>query len=172
MRICLILLISFFFCVTTSVAQTCTNSSPSASTPDSHLLDNGDGTISDNKTGLMWKKCVEGVSGNTCNSGSASTFTWKQAQKHPGRINNLGGFAGHDNWRLPNIEELMSIVEKQCYGPAINLIRFPGTGSDIWSSSPQTSNSSGAWFVNFHNGTAYNYNRFAGFTSQARLVRD
>ncbi len=172
MQICIILIISFFFCVTTSVAQTCHDTSIPESTPNNQLLDNGNGTVSDNKTGLMWKKCVEGVSGNKCNAGSANTFTWEQARKHPGRINNLGGFAGHDNWRLPNIEELISIVEKRCYNPSININRFPGSSSDVWSGSPYTSNSSSAWFVSFHNGTPYNYNRFAGFTFQVRLVRD
>ncbi|MCP4235257.1 MAG: DUF1566 domain-containing protein, partial [Aestuariibacter sp.] len=32
-----------------------------ASTPDSQLQDNGDGTVTDNKTGLMWKQCSEGL---------------------------------------------------------------------------------------------------------------
>jgi len=134
-------------------SQTCNTASIPASTPDNQLTDNGNNTVTDNKTGLMWKKCVEGVTGSTCDSGSAGSFTWQQALAQPAIVNNAGGFAGYSDWRLPNIKELTSIVEEQCYDPAINLNRFPNaTSSYVWSGSPHALDSSYAWYVNFYHG--------------------
>lgn len=100
-------------------------------------MDNSDGTITDTKTGLMWKKCMEGFTGNSCDTGAAAAFTWQTALQQPGVVNSGGGFAGQTDWRLPNIKELTSIVEEQCYDPAINLTRFPNTPSSVvWSGSP------------------------------------
>ncbi len=129
-----------------------TNSIP-ASTPDSQLIDNGD-TVTDSKTGLMWKKCVEGLSGTHCENGSADSFTWQQALQQPRTVNNAGGFADYTDWRLPNINELISIVEEQCSDPAINLSRFPNTPSSVvWSGSP-VAVSDYAWSVGFGSGSS------------------
>ncbi|MCI5228088.1 MAG: DUF1566 domain-containing protein, partial [Candidatus Electrothrix sp. AX2] len=123
MRIFL-LLICLSLAITVHAEQTCRTDFIPASTPDSQLVDNGDGTVTDSKTGLMWKQCLEGLSGSDCATGSAESFTWQEALQQPGVINHAGGFAGYTDWRLPNINELISIVEEQCYNPAINLNRF------------------------------------------------
>lgn len=150
-------------------AQTCNANMP-ASTPDSQLTDNGNGTVTDTKTGLMWKKCMEGVSGDNCDSGSAGSFTWQTALQQPGVVNTGGGFAGQTDWRLPNIKELRSIVEEKCVDPSINLTRFPNTPSSVvWSGSPSAYGSDYAWYVNFGNGYSSIYNRYHYF--QVRLVR-
>ncbi|MGX9727484.1 MAG: Lcl C-terminal domain-containing protein [Candidatus Electronema sp. VV] len=165
-----------FFCVfsaaTVHAAQTCKTTTIPASTPDSRLTDNGDGTVTDTKTGLMWKQCVEGLSGSDCASGTAGSFTWQQALQQPGTVNNAGGFAGHTDWRLPNIKELRSIVEEQCYSPAINQNRFPNTpSSDVWSGSPYAYalNSVASWYVNFNYGRSRTYSRTIHYA--VRLVR-
>jgi len=150
-------------------AQTCNISSVTATTPDSQLTDNGNGTITDTKTGLMWKKCMEGVTGNFCDTGAAATFTWQTALQQPGVVNG-GGFAGYHDWRLPNIKELTSLVEEQCYDPAINLSRFPNTpSSDVWSGSPGADYSGNAWVVHVGYGGSFDYFRY-GY-GQVRLVR-
>jgi hypothetical protein len=151
-------------------AQTCNPNMP-ASTPDSQLTDNDDGTITDTATGLMWKKCMEGLTGDFCETGAAATFTWQTALQRPGVVNNTGGgFAGKTDWRLPNIKELVSIVEEKCYDPAINLTRFPNTPSSVvWSGSPNANNSDGAWHVAFYYGNSGYRNRNSYF--QVRLVR-
>ena len=169
MRTCLSLIFCLFCCAT--VASAACNSSIPASTPDSQLVDNGDGTISDMLTGLMWKKCMEGVSGSDCAAGAAAFFTWQQALERPGTVNSGEGFAGYHDWRLPNIKELTSIVEEQCYDPAINLNRFPNTPSSyVWSGSPYAYYSFDAWNVYFYNGFSNYYYRSG--VSQVRLVRD
>ena len=159
------------YCIfSVATAHAACNSNMPASTPDSQLTDNGDGTVTDSATGLMWKKCLEGVSGNTCENGSASSFTWQQALQQPGTVNAVG-FAGHADWRLPNIKELRSIVEEQCYNPAINPNRFPNTPSyGVWSGSPLAAYSDYAWYVYFYFGFSY----FAAYRVSycaVRLVR-
>ena len=108
-------------------AQNCQPEASPATTPDSQLWDNGDGTVTDSRTGLMWKQCAEGLTGSNCVLGSAEFLTFQQALLRAQNINNGGGFAGHRNWRLPNIKELTSLLELQCTAPAINQNRFPNT---------------------------------------------
>ena len=149
--------------------QTCNDHIP-ATTPDTRFTDNGDGTITDKGTGLMWKKCVEGLSGFDCATGTAGEFTWKEALAQPGVVNNGGGFAGYTDWRLPNFKELTSIVERKCYDPAINLTFFPNTPSSlVWSGSAGASYSDYAWYVNFYHGYSFNDNRVNN--NRVRLVR-
>ena len=151
-------------------AQTCKPESIPASTPDSQLQDNGDGTITDTKTGLIWKQCLEGQSGSDCASGSVETFTWQQALQRAQTVNSSGGFAGFSNWRLPTIKELSSLVEHQCVDPAINLTRFPNASNHwLWSSSAVAGLTLSAW------GVYFNYGNpgwdVKGGNNQLRLVR-
>ncbi|MCI5194521.1 MAG: DUF1566 domain-containing protein [Candidatus Electrothrix sp. AU1_5] len=172
MRTFFLLICCLFSAATVYAAQTCKPNSIPASTPDSQLIDNGNGTITDLKTGLMWKQCLEGVSGSSCEIGSPDTFTWQQALQQPGVVNNAGGFAGHTDWRLPNIRELISIVEEQCEAPVINLDRFPNTPpmSVVWSGSPNANCSGLAWVVDFSSGNSYYYVGRDG-SYAVRLVR-
>lgn len=149
-----------FFCVfsaaTVHAEQDCKTSTILASTPSSQLVDNGDGTITDSKTGLMWKKCLEGVTGDNCEKNSPSTFTWQKTLEHCETVNDGDGFAGHTDWRVPTITELRSIVEQQCYRPAINTIRFPHTpNSFVWAKTLFAGHSIFAWYVNFADGKSY-----------------
>lgn len=136
------------------------------STPDSRFVDNGDGTISDSDTGLMWQKCSLGLSGNRCNNGSATTHNWQQALE--AAQNNA--LAEYSDWRLPNIKELSSIAEQKCHNPAINSNYFPNTQSTYyWSASPESNGSSTAWNVHFYFGYAHNHYRRTDL--YVRLVR-
>jgi hypothetical protein len=171
MRTYFFLIFCLFFLATlqTAQAQTC-NDHISASTPNSQLVDNGNGTVTDSRTRLMWKKCVEGKSGSNCESGSAAAFTWQTALQRPRVTNNSSGFAGYHDWRLPNIKELRSIVEEKCVDPAINLTRFPNAWSEkVWSGSLYAAYSNYAWYVHFYVGDSDYYNRDDG--GQVRLVR-
>ena len=132
-------------------------------------VDNGDGTITDGNTGLMWeKKCDDGGSHDKDNTymwtpGSGSIWEWI------GVINSEGvsGFAGHSDWRIPNVKELHSIVN---YGrvaptvhPAFNTACLPGCtvttcsctaayaaeGTSYWSSTSSLVNPEFAWNVYF-----------------------
>jgi hypothetical protein len=149
------------------VAQTCrTESEIPSSTPTAYFTDHGDGTVTHAATGLMWMKCPLGQEGADCSTGSASTFSWKSALDTAA----ASGFAGHSDWRLPDVNELRSIVEERCYQPAINTAVFPVTPSSyFWSSSPHASNSNYAWLVYFGYGNSYGDYRYYG--RNVRLVR-
>lgn len=106
-----------------------------------------DGTATHKTTGLTWMRCSLGQqwSGSACN-GEVSSVTWPEALTAArGHV-----FAGYDDWRLPNKNELESIVEEACHSPAINAGIFPATPSlFFWTSSPYSGQATGAWSVDF-----------------------
>jgi hypothetical protein len=118
-----------------------------ASTPDGNFTIHNDGKVLHNTTGLIWMRCSLGQKwdGKLC-SGMAGSFTWQGALEAAKKTT----FAGHADWRLPNKNELESIVEERCSSPSINSSVFPGTPSAyFWSSSPYAGLAHGAWSVDF-----------------------
>ena len=91
-------------------------------TPSSDFTDNGDGTVSHKISGLIWKRCVEGMiwDSKTC-TGQSALFNASEASKL------TSNFAGQTDWRLPSITELQSIVEREAFNPSINIEVFPNT---------------------------------------------
>lgn len=143
------------------------NMAITATTPSADFSDNGDGTVTHHKTGLIWQRCSLGQSwdGTDC-TGEATIYTWERALA-AAEQNTLAGFR---DWRLPNKNELASIVEYRCYQPAINSQPFPNTPSGwYWSSSPYAYNSLVVWGVYFDNGHVYYSNK--GNDGHVRLVR-
>ncbi len=124
-----------------------------------------EGTVIDSATGLMWMRCAMGQTwiNSTC-SGTASKLTWNEA-------NNLQhSFAGYQDWRLPTIRELQTLVEPGKNNPAINSDIFPETlSSFFWSGSPSAVSSNLAWYVGFGYGYAFSNSRGDG--NRVRLVR-
>lgn len=165
--IILVTLILSMACATAVCAQNCNNAIV-ATTPTSRFVDNGNGTVTDIATGLTWKRCSEGQiwNGTTC-TGSATTLAWQGALQ----AGNDAVFAGTSDWRLPNKNELASLVENQCNSPAINEAVFPATpsSSHFWSSSPYAGGSDDAWGVGFGSG-GVGYDRKYG-ELYLRLVR-
>lgn len=103
-----------------------------SSTPDERFDVLGN-TIRDKVTGLMWKKCLQGLSGAGCTTGSVLKRSWKDALQDA----SAESFAGHGDWRLPNKNELFSIVESRCASPSINENIFPNVDSvNHWISTP------------------------------------
>lgn len=152
------------------MAQTC-NSAIIPSAPDSRYQDNGDGTVSDLKTGLMWQQCSAGQSGNGCATGSLLSYSWDHALQYPQTLNSSGGFAGYTDWYLPNLNELESLVEEACY-TAINLNLFPNTSNDLyWSASPNANYTEKAWYVHFGNGRDGNQGSRHGSRDDSNHVR-
>ncbi len=150
-------------------AQSCPAGYP-LTTPDGDFADAGNGTVRHIPTGLVWKRCAEGQTwdGSTC-QGTAGSYTWQQAFQQADAVN-AAGYAGQTDWRVPNLKELRSIVERGCVNPSINLTQFPATpASFFWSGSPYAGNSGGAWGVNFN----YSNGGWAsrGLAYRVRLVR-
>jgi hypothetical protein len=104
---------------------------------------NGDGTVTDNVTGLIWQQTAP-----------AATFTEGGAANYCGTLN-LGGF---QDWRVPTFIELFSLVDLSV-NPTINATYFPGTpGVLFWSSTPTHGMAANVWIVKFSVGlwaTAY-----------------
>lgn len=139
-------------------AQSC-NDSIRQSTFSAQFLINND-EVRDIRTNLVWKRCSVGKvwTGSSC-SGTATSLTWQQALA-----------AGSDDWRLPNIKELLSIVEVSCASPAINTTIFPSTSNlFFWTSSPYANNNQ-VWTVLFEDGNDEGGNKSDG--GAVRLVRD
>ncbi|MBP8295176.1 MAG: DUF1566 domain-containing protein [Burkholderiales bacterium] len=110
-----------------ALGAACTAANPNASmaesTPTSAFTVHGDDTATHNLTGLMWKRCVEGRSGASCATGAATPMTWSAA--HAAAVADRTG--GYADWRVPNRNELQSIIESCGWGPAINQTIFPAT---------------------------------------------
>lgn len=120
--------------------------------------------VTDIKTGLIWRRCAEGMtaSGGTC-TGAASAYTHEAALTRASTQATATGVA----WRLPNIKELSSVADKSRINPAIDVAAFPATrASYFWSSWPYVGVTNGAWDVYFGNGGVY-----GGYRSNAFYVR-
>ena len=151
----------------------CTAGTPLANvveeTPSADFTANGDGTVIHLKTGRMWKQCTEGLSGAACATGAATLMNWGAALGSAVAANNAN-FAGHNDWRLPDIKELVSVIETCGSNRAINTVMFPNTPApNLWSSSTYAQYSPNAWAVNFTVGSSLAIGK-AG-SHYARLVR-
>jgi formylglycine-generating enzyme required for sulfatase activity len=100
----------------------------------SHYTDNGDGTITDNNTGLMWQKIEP-----------ADSMTWEEALEYS-RTLSLGG---KTDWRLPDIKELQSLNDVSLINPSFNKNYFTNiTSGTYWSSTTLFLTASKAWDIN------------------------
>jgi len=125
---------------------TCLYLSPLWSAP---FTDNLDGTVTDARNNLRWQKCSNGqtYSAGTC-TGSVTTVTWASALNYCQSLS-LASKA----WRLPSRNELLSIVDRSVFNPAISAAFFPSTPSSrFWSSTTSTPYLTGGWFVDFNDG--------------------
>ena len=121
-------------------------------------ISSGTSTVVDTTAGLMWKRCSEGQAWDLIKEvcvGDPKTFTWQEALQRVKDVNSgsLGYNLGVSDWRLPNRNELTSLVEYKCDTPAINAAIFPSTGEGpYWSSSPDAADAGNAWNVDFLDG--------------------
>jgi hypothetical protein len=79
-------------------------------------VDNGDGTIIDNMTGLMWEKLTRDGSIHDRDN----QYTWSGAFAKVAGLN-TAAFAGHTDWRLPNVNELQTLANYGALTPSVDL---------------------------------------------------
>lgn len=110
------------------------------------FTDNGNGTILDNVTGLVWQKCALGGTGNDCLGGTTVSHTWSNAQTQCAVLG-----AG---WRLPELFELANIIDYGTSYSTVNSTAFPATApAAFWSATAHPLYTTMAWTVNFAQGT-------------------
>ena len=109
---------------------------------------NGDGTVTDNLTGLIWLK----------NANCFGSRTWTDALSDANGLASgscgLTDGSSAGDWRLPNVNELSSLVDRAQTGPALPA-GHPFTGvqsNDYWSSTTYAPSASYAWYVSLHYG--------------------
>jgi hypothetical protein len=93
-------------------------------TAQASMIARDDGTILDTRTGLMWDRCSLGLSGNDCSQGTAIETAWGGALKAIVAANG-DNHKGYSDWRMPNRQELESIVDPRRHNPAANPDFFP-----------------------------------------------
>ena len=98
-----------------------------------HFTDNGDGTITDHFTNLVWQK-----------SPYHDSLTWENALHYADTLTMLGD----TDWRLPNIKELQSINEETLINPSLNRTYFDvNSSSKYWSSTSLPNQITKAWYL-------------------------
>ncbi len=123
----------------------------------------------DTYTGLHWQRCLVGyrwsADGQRCspNADEPVRFTWQEALA-----------VADAGWRLPNAKELESIVDRNCFEPALRTRVFPSKDGVVagaqWTSSQIESYAGGAWSVNFKTGSLISSDKSEQLP--VRLVRD
>jgi len=122
------------------------------------FLDNGNGTVTDNQTGLMWEKKTD----NNVND----RYSWSITGTAPDgtlftsflatmqctiTADGSCGLAGHYDWRIPNISELQTIrdcTQPNCLDPVFG----PTAAAIYWSTSADASGPQVVWLVAFPSG--------------------
>jgi hypothetical protein len=115
----------------------------------SRFVNNWDGTVMDNATGLMWQKGDDGVKRH-----------WADAVQYCANL----ALGGREGWLLPSLDELVTI-----WYPTIDSV-FDYQPADYWTSTPDTDNPDGIRVVPFGNSGHYWANKTYS-TLYARCVR-
>lgn len=126
--------------------------------PNTRFVQDASGNcITDNLTGLMWIKDLNMVNGG-------ATLNWATALT----LADGGTWCGYSDWRMPNINELRSLVNYGYASPANWLMYGSGSSGSpacsgacfanvqanrYWTSSSDASGTTSAWYVNMNNGT-------------------
>ncbi len=124
--------------------------------PTPRFTDNGDGTVTDNLTGLIWLKDAN-CPNETKTWADALTYCNGLASGSCGLTD--GSVAG--DWRLPNVKELPSLTDFGSSLPALPS-GHPFTGVQAyyyWSSSTYVVDTSHAWNMSMGDGTVRGYNK-------------
>lgn len=135
-----------------------------AAWPNPRFTNNGDGTVFDNLTGLVWLR----------DANCAGTKTWGEARTWAAALADPSCGLSDDSvagqWRLPTIKELSSLIHAGVGGPAVPNTAGTGRWSDgdpftdvqsglYWSSTLYASSSGSTWCVYFYDSTVNVFNK-------------
>ena len=127
--------------------------------PSPRFTDHGDGTVTDNLTGLMWAK----------DANDNGTMTWADAIDYANNLSlgNEGCGTTYTDWRLPNVRELQSLIDFGNNLPALP-VGHPFTNVQLelgwyWSSTTYSFSTDGAWYVYIASGSVNGSNKTSNF---------
>lgn len=111
-----------------------------ATAPNSRFTDHGDGTVTDNQTGLEWLQAPHSHYGNS------KSMNWDSAKHFCDDL----VYAGHSDWRLPSKDELERLSKAAAAKYSAQFEGFPfadDVGGCYWSASDTDAESGFAWYV-------------------------
>ncbi|NIU01304.1 MAG: DUF1566 domain-containing protein [Nitrosopumilaceae archaeon] len=114
--------------------------------------------VIDHATGLMWER-----------SGSNYMMYYEGAQNYVDSLNNAN-FAGHNDWRLPTLEEAMTLMKKGKVSPGQLLIDPLFDSEQWWIVTADQDSTNWAWIVYYSNGYC-SANPAGNFFVYVRVVR-
>ena len=110
---------------------------------------------------------IDGTTGLQWQDDAVYSLTWTAAIEHCEDLS----LDGHSDWRLPNLNELTSIVDDTKHNPCIDNAVFQNTASSVyWSSTALVRYPSFAWYVSFRGGSQY-YSKTKTSSYYVRCVR-
>jgi len=107
------------------------------------FIDNGDGTVTDGETNLVWQKDT-----------APERITWPEAQEYVDQLN-AESFAGHNDWRLPTNEELLTLMLSKENNRRLFLDPIFGAQRCFWSA--DTRGHDVACYVDYYYGGVYQF---------------
>ncbi|MCF8720551.1 Lcl C-terminal domain-containing protein [Nitrospina gracilis] len=132
------------------------------------FVDNGDGTVTDRKTGLMWKKTDTMI----------DLKKWVNYQESADYVRELREqkFAGYDDWRLPTQEEAKSLYDKACsltdkFGKTVHISDRFEAGCGFSMMIKLVDGRLRTWVFNIREGTMDNPDGLWTLSEAARAVR-
>lgn len=142
--------------------------------------DNGDGTITENTTRLMWEKLCDDDVNPLCPviNDVDIGYSWDQAYQKIAGLNTAPCFANYCDWRLPNYNELQTLVDYGRQDLAIDPAFHNGVDSftsadpgsnTYWSSTTYQTYASEGWLIEF--GSGQNFVLGKAYRANVRAVR-
>ncbi|MBF0565439.1 MAG: DUF1566 domain-containing protein [Nitrospirae bacterium] len=139
--------------------------------PSPRFTDNSDQTMTDNLTGLMWTKDAGTPTVGACTGGK---LQWTSALDYITCLNNAN-YLGHNDWRLPNVLELQSLVNSNVSPSPAAWLNSQGYGNTVqldyyWSSTTINNNNFNAWVVNMDYGYVTGSDAYGATKSDTHYV--
>lgn len=120
--------------------------------PEERFVDNGDGTVTDSFSGLMWMRDVSCQGSGSWEQAMAAALSFNRNRK----VATCEAYTAiHTDWRLPNRRELLSVIDFSQNEPALpadhpfaNLDAEAG----FWTSTTYARNTNMAWYLDIATG--------------------
>jgi hypothetical protein len=131
-------LVGAVLCSSPWAQQVCETRADATSLSSTRFHDNGDGTVTDRESKLMWMQCSGGQQWQAGGCiGTAAAYGFADARRLADQVNRDGG-AFFNDWRVPALRELATITDRRCRNPRADHAVFPATpAAPFWSSTPR-----------------------------------